>query len=133
MIFDNWADVCLAKKKNVGVTQLAASLWGQPIWMLHLNCTQGFYNVRNGLSFITSKGLSKNFSNENKHTLCFQIICILIQVLSRRQQKHQCLSSLLRFFGELFDVINDIHFWHCKKLPLIMWNHKIQNWWKQCD
>ena len=37
MIFDNWADVCLAKKKNVGVTQLAASLWGQPIWMLHFN------------------------------------------------------------------------------------------------
>ena len=72
MIFDNWADVCLAKKKNVGVTQLAASLWGQPIWMLHLNCAQGFYNVKNESTFMTSKSLSKNISNENKHTWHFK-------------------------------------------------------------
>ena len=29
-----------------------------------------FYNVKNGWSFITSKSLSKNLSNENKHW-CF--------------------------------------------------------------
>ena len=62
-----------------------------------------FYNVKNGSSIITSK----NVSNEKKHTLCFQRIGILIPVLSWRQQKHQCLFSLLRFFDELFDVIID--------------------------
>ena len=30
---------------------------------------ESFYNVKNGLSFITSKSLSKNLSNENKHTM----------------------------------------------------------------
>ena len=38
----------------------------------------------------------------NLNTLCFQRIGISIDVLSWRQQKHQCLFSLLRFF----DVIN---------------------------
>ena len=42
-----------------------------------------FYNVKNRSSFITtSKSSSKNLSNENKHTLCFQRIGILIHVLS---------------------------------------------------
>ena len=50
-----------------------------------------------------SKNSSKNLSNENKHTLCFQRIGILIHGLSWRQQKHQCLFSLLRFFDKLFD------------------------------
>ena len=65
-----------------------------------------FYNVKNRLSFITSKSLSKNLSNENKHTLCFQRIGI--HVLSWRQQKHQCLFSLLRLFDKHFDVIIDV-------------------------
>ena len=34
--------------------------------------SRGFLHyVINGLSFIMSKSLSKNLSNENKHTLCF--------------------------------------------------------------
>ena len=66
---------------------------------------ESYYNVKNRSSIITSKSLSKNFSKENKHTLCFQRIGILIHVLSWRQQKHQCLFSLLRFFDELFDVV----------------------------
>ena len=37
-----------------------------------------FYNVKNGSSFTTSKSSSKNLSNENKHTLRFQRIGILI-------------------------------------------------------
>ena len=68
---------------------------------------ESFYNVKNGLSIITSKSSSKNLSNENKHTLCFQRIGILIHVLSWRQQKHQSFFSLLRFFEELFDEIID--------------------------
>ena len=40
------------------------------------------YNVKNGSSIITSKSWSKNLSNENKRTLCFQRIGILIHVLS---------------------------------------------------
>ena len=68
---------------------------------------ESFYTVKNGSSIITSKSLSKNFSNENKHTLCFQSIGIFIHFLSWRQQKHQCLFSLLRFFEQLFDVIID--------------------------
>ena len=64
--------------------------------------TDSFYNIKNGLSIITSKSSSKNLSIDNKHTLCFQRIVILIQVLSWRQQKHQCLFSSLRFFDKLF-------------------------------
>ena len=41
-----------------------------------------FYNVKNGVSFITSKSSSKNLNNENKHTLCFQGIGFLIYILS---------------------------------------------------
>ena len=41
-----------------------------------------FYNVKNASSIITSKSSSKNLCNENKHTLCFQRIGILIHVLS---------------------------------------------------
>ena len=52
---------------------------------------------------------SKNLSNENKHTLCFQRIGILITF---------CLS-LLRFFDQLFDVIIDDPFWHCEDTPLL--------------
>ena len=66
-----------------------------------------FYNGKKESSFITSKSLSNNLSNENKHTLCFQIIGILIQNLSWKQQKNMCLFSLLRFFDELFDIKND--------------------------
>ena len=43
---------------------------------------QYFYNVKNGSSNITSKSSSKNLSNENIHTLCFQRIGILDHVLS---------------------------------------------------
>ena len=69
-----------------------------------------FSKVFHGLSII----LSKNLSNE-KNTLCFQrnditiIIDFSIQnyIFSWRQQKHQCLFSLLRLSDELFDVIID--------------------------
>jgi len=47
---------------------------------------------------ITSKSSSKNLSNVNKHTLCFQRIGIFIHFLSGKQQK-------LRFFDVFFDVI----------------------------
>jgi hypothetical protein len=47
---------------------------------------------------ITSKSSSKNLSNVNKHTLCFQRIGIFIHFLSGKQQK-------LRFFDLFFDVI----------------------------
>ena len=67
---------------------------------------ESFYNVKNGSSIIASK----NVSNENKHTLCFQRIGILIPFLCRRQQKHLYLFSLLRFFDELFDIIIDDSF-----------------------
>ena len=79
---------------------------------------ESFCNVENGSSIIMSKSLSKNLINENKHTLCFQRIGILIHILSWRQQKHQCLFSLLRFFEELFDVI--IH-------TVILWKAKLES------
>ena len=64
---------------------------------------ESFYNIKNVSSMIISKSSSKNLSNENKHTLCFQRIGILIHFLSWKQQK-------LRFFDELFDVITVDHF-----------------------
>ena len=63
-----------------------------------LSKAESFYKVKNGLSFITSKSSSKNLSNVNKHTLCFQRIGIFIHFLSGKQQK-------LRFFDVFFDVI----------------------------
>ena len=36
-----------------------------------------------------------------------EFVCILIHVLSWRQQKYKCLFSLLRFFDEFFDLIID--------------------------
>ena len=53
--------------------------------------------VKNGSSIITLKSSSMNLSNENIHTPCFQIIGILIHILSWRQQKQQCLFSLTNF------------------------------------
>ena len=60
------------------------------------------------------KSSSNTLSNENKHSLFpekwyYKIVHlgILIHILSWRQQKHQCLFSLLRLFDELFDVIID--------------------------
>ena len=58
---------------------------------------ESFYYVNHGSSII----VSKNLSNENKNTLCFQRnyitkivhFGILICILSWRQQKHQCLFS----------------------------------------
>ena len=66
-----------------------------------------FYNVKNRLSFIASKSLSKNLSNENKHTMFqenwhFNLRFVLKTV------KYQCLFSLLRFFDNFFDLINDL-------------------------
>ena len=52
-----------------------------------------FYNVKNGLSFITSKSSSKNLSNENKNWW--------------KRGNIVCLFSFLRFFEKLFDVMND--------------------------
>jgi hypothetical protein len=49
---------------------------------------------------ITSKSSSKNLSNVNTHTICFQRIGIFIHFLSGKQQK-------LRFFDVFFDVIID--------------------------
>ena len=54
-----------------------------------------------------SQLLRQSTSIMKTNTLCFQRIGILVHILSWRQQKHQCLFSLLRFFDELFDVIND--------------------------
>ena len=55
-----------------------------------------------------SKSLSsENLSNENKHSVFPVDFGILIRVLSLRQQKHQCLFSLLRFSHKLSDVIID--------------------------
>ena len=87
------------------------------ILLFHEIRAESFYNIKNGSSITTSKSLSKNLSNENKHTLCFQRIVILIYLLSWRQQKHQCLFSLLRFFDKLFDVINDNAFLTLQKTP----------------
>ena len=67
---------------------------------------ESFYNVKYGSSTITSESSSENLSNENKHSVFPVHFGILIHVLSWRQQKHQFLFSLLRFF-ELFDVIID--------------------------
>ena len=50
--------------------------------------------------------------------LCLQRIGISIHVFSWRQQKHQSLSSLLRFFDKLLDVINDDSFLTFKKTLL---------------
>ena len=63
------------------------------------------------LSIITSKDLS----NENINTLCFQRnditkivhFGILIHVLSLKQQKHQFLFLLMIFFDESLDVVID--------------------------
>ena len=52
-----------------------------------------FYNVKNGLSFITLKSSSKNLSNENKNWW--------------KRGNIVCLFSFLRFFEKLFDVMND--------------------------
>ena len=71
------------------------------------------YNVKNGSSFITSKILSENLSNQNKHFWWYYKIVhfgILIHLLSWRKQKHKCLLWLLRLSDELFDVINDYPF-----------------------
>ena len=81
------------------------------ILLFHEIRAESFYNIKNGSSITTSKSLSKNLSNENKHTLCFKRIGILIHVLSWTQNKHQCtavqcLFSLLRCFNEFFDVTN---------------------------
>ena len=47
---------------------------------------------------------NKKFVKESQY---FQRIGIFIHILSWRQQKHQCLFLLLRFFDKLFDAIND--------------------------
>ena len=65
---------------------------------------ESFYNVKYGSSTITSESSSENLSNENKHSVFPVHFGILIHVLSWRQQKHQCLFSLLRFSDELSDV-----------------------------
>ena len=41
---------------------------------------ESFYNVKNGLSIIMSKSMSKNLSNENKHTLRSNVACITATV-----------------------------------------------------
>ena len=66
-----------------------------------------FYNVKKGSSFIASKSSSKNVSNE-KNPWCF--CCLQDKTLIKMPVlwKHRVsLFSLLRFFDELFDVIND--------------------------
>ena len=65
-----------------------------------VSLAESFYNVKNGSSIITSKSSPKNLSNENKHTLCFQRIGILIHILSWRQQKHQC-TAVFVFITEI--------------------------------
>ena len=64
--------------------------WKTRLKRLSVPLAESFYNTKNGSSIITSKSLSRNLGNENKHTLCFQRIGILIHFLSWRQQKHQC-------------------------------------------
>ena len=66
-----------------------------------------FYNVKHGLSFIMSKSSSKNLSNENKR---WSLCCLQDKTWIKMPilWKHRvCLLSLLRFFDELFDIIND--------------------------
>ncbi len=52
-----------------------------------------------------------------KESQFFQRIGILVQDLSERKQKQQCLFSLLRFFDELLDVVNNCL---CKKIQLYL-------------
>ena len=69
-----------------------------------------FYIVKSRSPFITSKSSSKDLSNENNHTLCFQRIGILIHALPWRQE-----NILLRFFYKfwrnkwrsVFDIVKD--------------------------
>ena len=63
------------------------------------------YNVKNGSPFITSKSSSKNLSNSSVF-VDFQTKCVIICQFSRKSGRIECLFSLLRFFDELFDVIN---------------------------
>ena len=98
---------CKRSYKNVVAYQCSFTFQLPDHYSITARLAESFYNVKNGSSIITSKSSSKNLSNENKHTQCFQKIGILIHVLSWRQQKHQCLFSLLRFFEQLFDVIID--------------------------
>ena len=58
-----------------------------------------FYNVKNGLSIITSKISSNNLSNENRHWF--------FVVKKKCQFSGVFLFSLLRFFDKLFDIIID--------------------------
>ena len=66
-----------------------------------------FYNVKKRSSFITSKSLPKNLSNENKHWsfCCLQDRAwIKVPIL----WKHRVyLFSSLRFFDKLFVIIKD--------------------------
>ena len=68
---------------------------------------ESFYNVKSGSSFIMSKSLSKNLSNENKQWY----FCYLQDKTWSKMPillKHRvCIFSLLRFSDELFDVIFD--------------------------
>ena len=74
-----------------------------------------FTTSKNGSSIITSK----NLSNENKHTLCFQRIGNLDHVLSWRQLKHNCLVSLSEILWRTFWRNNwQSILWRCKKTPL---------------
>ena len=54
--------------------------------------------------------------NSVKKSQFFQRIGIFVQVLSERKQKQQCLFSLLRFFDERFDVVNNCF---CKTIQLM--------------
>ena len=82
---------------------------------LFINCffslctlkTGHFYNVKYGLSVITSKHQSKILSNENiRSGVSRKIVCfgILIHVLSWRQQKHVFITEIVWL---TFDVITD--------------------------
>jgi len=93
------------------------------LWML----AESFCKVKNRSSIIMSKSLSKNLSNENKHTLCFQRIGILFHVLSWRQQKTPLFvfitETLLRTFWRsnwlsIFDVVKGLR---------ILWPFKVMS------
>ena len=65
-----------------------------------------------------SRSSSKNLSNRNKHW-CFYCLQEKKWIKILFLWKHSVfVFILLRFFDNLFDVINDDPFWRCKRLQL---------------
>ena len=80
-----------------------------------------FYNVKNWLSFITSKSSSENLSNHNKH---LSFCCLQDKTWIKNAKMNYFFNIITSVYFDYWDFLTDvkmtIRFWRCKRLQLLI-------------